>query len=98
MPTAMSAEMVQTVMSVPVITGRLQNENYRLESRKTDQSDGGATSDADCFFLLANRNDVREGSASVLPSLDYYFDRSRFRGRAVARWRRLTIKGSPPRW
>src|SRR6266478_6341646 len=39
MPTAMSAEMVQTVMSVPVITGRLQIENYRLESRKTDQSE-----------------------------------------------------------
>ena len=98
MPTAMSAEMVQTVMSVPVITGRLQIENYRLESRKTDQSDGDSTSDADCVFLFANRNDAREASASVLPALGCYLDRSRCRGRAVARWRRWTTKESPPRW
>ncbi len=98
MPTAMSAEMVQTVMSVPVITGRLQIENYRLESRKTDQSDGDSTSDADCVFLFANRNDAREASASVLPALGCYLDRSRCRGRAVARLRRWTTKESPPRW
>src|SRR5437660_2137850 len=97
-PTAMSAEMVQTVMSVPVITGRLQIENYRLESRKTDQSDGDSTSDADCVFLFANRNDAREASASVLPVLGCYLDRSRCRGRAVARLRRWTTKESPPRW
>src|SRR3989440_3307347 len=97
-PTAMSAEMVQTVMSVPVITGRLQIENYRLESRKTDQSDGDSTSDADCVFLFANRNDAREASASVLPALGCYLDRSRCRGRAVARLRRWTTKESPPRW
>jgi len=59
-------------MSVPVITGRLQIENYRLESRKTDQSDGDSTSDADCVFLFANRNDAREASASVLPALGCY--------------------------
>ena len=51
MPTAMSAEMVQTVMSVPVITGRLQIENYRLESRKTDQSDV----DSNRSFLRCSR-------------------------------------------
>src|SRR6266550_9055573 len=98
MPTAMRAEMVQTVMSVPVITGRLQIENYRLESRKTDQSDGDSTSDADCVFLFANRNDAREASASVLPALGCYLDRSRCRGRVVARLRRWTTKESPPRW
>ena len=34
MPTAMSAEMVQTVMSVPVITRELQIRNYKVGSRK----------------------------------------------------------------
>src|SRR5436309_12516742 len=96
MPTAMRAEIVQTVMSVPVITRRLQIENYRLESRKTDQSDGDSTSDADCVFLFANRNDAREASASVLPALGCYLDRSRCRGRAVARLRRWTTKEIPP--
>src|SRR5204862_3842157 len=89
MPTAMSAEMVQTVMSVPVITRRLQIENYRLESRKTDQSDGDSTSDADCVLLFANHNDAMEASALVLSAVDCFLVSSCCRGLAVAsllRW------------
>src|SRR5204862_7584201 len=89
MPTAMRAEMVQTVTSVPVITGRLQIENYRLESRKTEQSDGDSTSDADCVLLFANHNDAMEASALVLSAVDCFLVSSCCRGLAVAsllRW------------
>src|SRR5436305_6285617 len=105
MPTAMRAEMIQTVMSVPETIRKTSNAQrptsnikFNLSARQSlSEHAGFATFGVDCVFLFANRNGVREALASVLLSLDYYTDRSRFPFRAVARLRRWAAENYPPK-
>src|SRR5204862_7064514 len=104
MPTPITYEMLLTVKSVPESIQKTSNAQrptsnikFNLSARQSlSEHAGFATFGADCVFLFANRNGVREALASVLLSLDYYSDRSRFPFRAVARLRRSTAENSPP--